>query len=281
MSLRLLAFVMMIALMLSSCQNQPEPAPGDEAAYTQVAETVYAELTRSAPLATLLPSSPETGVTPTPSPIAATNTAPVPTPSTPPTIAPSPTPTTSQPTAQPKLVYQDKFKYETGWAQQSGDNYGFDFYQGGYRIYVNILNAAIWSIRELTLGDVLVEIDASQLAGPSDGYYGAVCRFQNGSNYYALVISSNNSFGIAKMKAGKFEFLQQGTAQAGVIQPVNVVNHIHAECVGSSLTLYANGQKLLEVQDSDFSTGSTGMVAGTRMKPGMVAFFNSIAVYQP
>jgi hypothetical protein len=281
MSLRFTAFVILIAIFLSSCQQQQAPSPVDESAYTQVAETVYAELTHSAPLETLLPLTPAAENTPVPPAVTATNTAPAPSPTVLPTMTPLPTSTPSQPTSAPKLVFQDNFKHQTGWAEQEGDDYGFGFYQGGYRIYDNLLNAAIWSVKELELGDVLVEIDASQLAGPLDGYYGAVCRFQNGSNYYALVVSSNNSFGIAKMKAGKFEFLQQGTAQTGVIQPVNVMNQIRADCVGSSLTLNVNGQKLLEVEDSDFSTGSTGMVAGTRMKPGMVAFFDSIAVYQP
>jgi hypothetical protein len=281
MSFRLTVFLILITLLFSSCQRQPAPASEDESAYTQVAETVYAEMTRSAPLETLSPLSSELTNTPAPLVVTATNTVPVLTPTAEQAMTPLPTYTPSLPTPTPKLVFKDDFKYETGWAQEGGDDYGFGFYQGGYRIYVNILNAAIWSVRELELGDVVVETDASQLSGPLDGYYGTVCRFQNGSNYYALVISSNNSFGIAKMKAGKFEFLQQGVAQSGVIQPSNVVNHIRAECIGSSLTLYANGQKLIEVQDSDFSTGSTGMVAGTRMKPGMVAFFDNIAVYQP
>ena len=281
MSLRSISLVILMALFFSSCQGQETPAPADEAAYTQVAETVYAELTKNAPLATSALPTPQATSTPGPPAIAATSTVPHPSPTLVPTGTPILTSTPSQPTPTPKLVFRDNFKYKTGWATQSGDDYGFGFYQGGYRIYVNILNAAIWSVRELTLEDVMVDVDASQLAGPLDGYYGAVCRFQNGSNYYALVISANNSFGIAKMKAGKFEFLQQGLAQPGIIQVGGVANQIHAECVGSTLTLYANGQKLIEVQDSDFPTGSTGMVAGTRMKPGMVAFFDNIAVYQP
>jgi len=281
MSLRPMTLLIVMALFFTSCQGQETPAPADEAAYTQVAETVYAELTRNAPLATQELLVTQDTITPAPPAIVATSTVPLPSPTPVPTVTPLLTSTPSQPTPTPKLVFHDNFKYETGWGQQSGNDYGFGFYQGGYRIYVNILNAAIWSVKELTLDDVMVDLDASQLSGPLDGYYGAVCRFQNGSNYYALVISSNNSYGIAKMKAGKFEFLQEGLAQAGVIQVGSVANQIHAECVGSTLTLYVNGQKLIEVQDSDFPTGSTGMVAGTRMKPGMVAFFDNIAVYQP
>jgi hypothetical protein len=281
MSLRSMTLIILIAFVISSCQRQETPAPADEAAYTQVAETVYAELTKNAPQTTQLLLVPTATDTPAPPAMTATSTVPLPSSTPLPIFTPLPTSTPAQPTPTPKLVFHDDFKYKTGWANQSGDDYGFGFYQGGYRIYVNILNAAIWSVRELTLDDVIVEVEASQLAGPLDGYYGAVCRFQNGSNYYALVISANNSFGIAKMKAGKFEFLQEGLAQPGVIQVGSVANQIHAECIGNTLTLYTNGQKLVEVQDSDFPTGSTGIVAGTRMKPGMVAFFDNIAVYQP
>jgi hypothetical protein len=280
MSLRSLTLVILIGLIISSCQRQPTPSPGDEAAYTQVAETVYAELTRTSPLATQV-FLPEDTATPAPKVIVPTSTVTLPSPTPLPTATPLFTATPSQPTPTPSLVFHDNFKYKTGWAEQGGNDFGFGFYQGGYRIYNNLLNASIWSVKEITLHDVMVDVDGSQLAGPLDGYYGAICRFQNGSNYYALVISANNSFGIAKMKDGKFEFLQQGLAQPGIIQTGGVANHIHAECVGSTLTLYANGQKLIEVQDSDFPSGSTGMVAGTHMKPGMVAFFDNIAVYQP
>jgi hypothetical protein len=95
------------------------------------------------------------------------------------------------------------------------------------------------------------------------------------------VISSNGDYGIAKMEEGEFEFIQEGTDQAGVIKPDDETNRVRADCIGETLTLYANGQRLLEVQDDDFENGNVGLVAGTRQQPGVQALFDNFAILRP
>jgi hypothetical protein len=40
-------------------------------------------------------------------------------------------------------------------------------------------------------------------------------------------------------------------------------NNLRAECVGEDLTLYANGVRLIRVQDQAFTGGDVGLIAGT------------------
>ena len=277
-----LGMMLVVAVALSGCdllRTPPAPTPIPDAAYTAAAQTIIAQLTQIAP--------PET---PTPPPTlvpSQTNTLlPTDTQTTTPTNTLTPTepaiPTlTSTPTNIPEILFEDDFSYDTGWYTDKGEDFSFEYAKGGYRISVDILSAPIWSIRERNYTDVRVEVDAAQISGAQDGYYGLVCRHNDSDNYYALVIGSDGAFGIAKSQDGEFEFLQTGTANPGVIKSDDAVNRVRADCVGETITLYANDQKLVEIQDNDFESGYIGVIAGTRLLGGVVVFFDNLAIYEP
>ena len=294
----LLACLALAALLLPACQlaAPAAPTPFPAAAFTQAAETIIAGLTQNAPVATdtPVPQFPtlQPGATSTPAPTDTpedTNT-PIPTSTASPSLTALPATGTAETaatpgptiTSQPAVVlFEEDFSSEQGWHTEKNDRFSFQFKDGGYQISVNILKAAIWSIRDLDTPDVRLEVDATQTGGPEDGYYGLVCRHIDEDNYYTLVIGSNDAYGIAKMKDGDFEFIQEGTAQPGVIRAKGNTNRIRADCVGSTLTLYANGRQLAQAEDSDFDQGADGMLAGTRLKEGTEVLFDNFIIYQP
>jgi len=277
-----LGMMLVVAVVLSGCdllRTPPAPTPIPDAAYTAAAQTIIAQLTQIAP--------PET---PTPPPTLApslTNTLlPTDTQTTTPTNTLTPTepaiPTlTSTPTNIPEILFEDDFSYDTGWYTDKGEDFSFEYAKGGYRISVDILNAPIWSIRERNYTDVRVEVDAAQISGAQDGYYGLVCRHTDSDNYYALVIGSDGAFGIAKSQNGEFVILRTGTAVPGVIKSGEAANRVRADCVGETISLYANDQKLVEIQDNDFESGYIGVIAGTRLSGGVVVLFDNFAIYEP
>jgi hypothetical protein len=61
----------------------------------------------------------------------------------------------------------------------------------------------------------------------------------------------------------------------------SALNHIRADCIGDTLTLYANGVKLAEVKDTRFPKGDVGLIAGTYDAPGTDIRFDDFTVYQP
>ncbi len=172
------------------------------------------------------------------------------------------------------------FSTGRGWHTEENDRFHFAFQDGGYVIGVDIRNAAIWSIRDDTYTDVILETSAQRLNGPQDGYYGVVCRHVDEDNYYGLAIGSDGAYGILKMLDGEMDFLVEGTAPEGVIQ-ADGPNLVRGDCTGETLTLFANGQKLVETQDSDLESGATGMLAGTHGNPGFEALFKTFKIYQP
>jgi hypothetical protein len=56
---------------------------------------------------------------------------------------------------------------------------------------------------------------------------------------------------------------------------------VTADCIGDSLTLYANGQQLAQVQDNEFDTGVVGLIAGTKIVTGFTARFDNYALFSP
>lgn len=284
------------ALLLTACallnNIQPAPTQVPAQAHTQAAQTIVAQVTLSAPTDTPLPTttSPPGTFTPTPTSIPAMTATPGPAETQPALATSQPTETLAATQPQPtstssgdfSVVFQDDFDVGSGWYTSQGDDFGFEYVQGGYRIYVNIRTAPIWSIRQRDYANARLEVDATRTAGPESGYYGLVCRFnQEERNYYALVISPDGTYAIAKSEDNEFEFLQQGSAPTGVIDSGEASNRVRADCLGDTLTLYANGQQLVQVIDDDFESGWIGLIAGTRDEPKFSALFDNLVIFRP
>jgi hypothetical protein len=273
-SLICLSLVFLSACNLPSQQASVEPL--EEAFHTIVAQTVIAQYTAEAvsePSATDQIPPTNTPVPPEPT-LAPTQT---------PSLTISPTVTQSL-TKIPGAVLEDDFSDQTSWYAALEADFGFEYTDDGYRIYNNILNAAIWSVRELTYDDIRIEVDVTRKSGPDDGYFGVVCRFQDeGFNYYALVISADGSYGIIKMNAGKIEFLATGFDDAEIIhRAAGAVNRVSGTCSGEKMVLAVNGEQLLQVEDISFASGDIGMVAGNRLSgTGINVLFANFALLLP
>jgi len=256
-------------------------------AYTQAAQTIIAELTKSAPseiteTPTLEPAEEHLPATSTPKPtLKPTNTS-LPTASAKPTKKPTKIPTATK-ILGPNFViaFADNFSSPSGWTIAQEENYGLRYSNGGYLIYNGIVNDDIWSTRGGPFDDTRVDVNASKMEGPRDGYYGVVCRFANGGNYYLFAISPNGWYGIAKKVKGMHTYLDEGHDDGNIIRPGKTPNLIRADCVGNKLRLYANDELLLQAKDDTFTSGSIGMAAGTISEPGFIALFDDFTLYVP
>lgn len=287
------SFLLLVLMFLISGCNLPatEPVISSELPHeilTEVAATILAQK-----LVTDTPVSP-TNVTDFP--VASTeiqsstvqptlNNTPSPTLS--PTATPSPTYTataTFTPSQPPDAYYTDDFSNSNLWYVSEEEKFGFRYKDETYHIYNNILNAAIWSIREEEKKNIKIEVDGTRVAGPIDGYYGVVCRFSDdGDNYYALVVGDDGFYGIALMKDGEFEFLVQGEDTAGIIhRGEKAKNRVAGVCNGDQLSLFANGQLLVEVTDKTLTSGVIGLVVGNKLSGvGTEVSFDNLALYNP
>jgi hypothetical protein len=274
---------LLLGMLLAGCSafgGQGSPTANPEPLYTQAAQTIVAGLTEAAPpvVPTALPPVWTATLLPTQPPLSTNTPAP--------TSTPVPTSTPTQlPTATPvvwELVYEEDFSEGSNWAELEGDGWAMGYSNGGYLISVDLTYAPIWSIRNQDFDDISLEVDAARTAGPQNGYYGLVCRHLDGENYYALVVAEDGFVGIGIVEEGeKLRFLQEGNAPEGVLKPEGTPNHLRADCIGDSLVLYANGVKVVEVVDTTFDSGVSGLLAGTRQEAGLRVLFDNLTARVP
>jgi hypothetical protein len=182
------------------------------------------------------------------------------------------------------VLFQDDFSDpESGWLQGEDDTGYAGYDQGGFRILVATdLSAKLSILRTPSFADVRLEVEATKLSGPDDNDYGLVCRYVDENNFYFFEISSDGYSGIGKFKDNELLMISAAQMQSSeAIVQGKATNRLRADCAGSRLTFYVNGTKVAEGEDTDFSEGYAGLIAGTFETPGVEILFDNFAVLQP
>lgn len=183
------------------------------------------------------------------------------------------------------ILFQDDFSDpKSGWNELKLDCCQFDYHDGVYRGILNTPNDNISSVLPKQFFDnASIEVDVTKLSGPDDAIFGIVCRATEDTllrTGYKFVITPSGGYGIVKQtgsEGGQFKILGE-SAKSSAIQTGSSTNRLRADCAGSNLTLYVNGQKLVSAQDNDYTTGQVGFVVSTQPDAGglQVAFDNFV-----
>jgi pectate lyase len=186
----------------------------------------------------------------------------------------------------PTVLFQDNFSStSSGWDRTTDASYTTDYTSGGYHISVTPENySAFANPYKIFPNDVRIEVDATKAAGPDDNSFGVQCRYQDTQNYYFFYISSDGYTGIGIDKAGTKSIIS--SSDGNLISDSNInqgsaTNHIRADCIGSTLTLYVNGTQIATATDSSFSGGDVGLMARSFTTGGVDILFTNFFVYKP
>jgi hypothetical protein len=123
---------------------------------------------------------------------------------------------------------------------------------------VNNDNSFIWAINEQLHSNVVMEVTAEHLSGPSLNGYGLICRTDasnNGDGYY-FMIGTDGTAAIFKVKEGNVNELVDWGRSLSI--RANRPNEIRAVCIDDYLALYINGSLYAETRDSEFTSGYAG-----------------------
>jgi LysM repeat protein len=180
----------------------------------------------------------------------------------------------AQETPAEQILFEDDFSTPGLWATIDDPEFFIGYENNNYRIFNDFFDSYVSSVRSSPTGDVQVEIDANRVAGPESGYYGAVCRWQDIHNYYALVIGDDGTAGVVRIQGGIETFI----AQEEIDFDGAGWNTIGGICAGNTLTVLLNGENVLEVRDGTFTAGAVGMMVGTRAEPGVDVHFNNFVL---
>ena len=187
-------------------------------------------------------------------------------------------------TSTNKVLFSDDFSGPNGnWDKYTDENMTTTYYENAYRILVNLQNYDAWANPDdLSFTDVQVEVDATKNGGPDTNDYGIICRYSGLDSYYYGAIASDGYYGIYKKTAEGGKQLGTGEEQfSDKITTGATTNHIRFDCVGSTLTLYANGTMIDQQTDSSYKEGNVGLIAGTYDEGGTDILFDNFIVYQP
>jgi hypothetical protein len=293
-------------IVLTGCGGSKKPNPtattaatSEAGAYTQAAETISVILTQNAQVAApgftataeaaMLPSA-----TPTEEPLPSTST-PLPTNTPLPSDTPLPTSTplptlTFTPAVPPtatlppepnwQLTFSDDFTAGY-WIEEKTTGMELRYKARGYSIYNNVVGDITFSVRNQELANVRIEVDGARQRGPLDGFYGVICNFTNGGNYYFLGIGADGWYGIGMKLSSRLTFLEEGIDKTATVHTGGGANQIRGDCYNGMLVLWVNGVRMLAVQDHTFSAGMTGLAVGTRKDPGVEVLFQNFNLYTP
>lgn len=255
--------LLMIFAVAGGCQSEAPPAP-----------------TSALPTRTPFPTS--VPLTDTPIPTVTPTLRPSSTPLPTLTLAPSLTPIPTN-TPTPGIIgigfdtgpFRDDFSDpNSGWPVEGGDDWGFGYYEGGYRMYNNIGYAEVCASRTRSHTDFVIEVDVTKLSGADNAYFGVTCR-KTGPNYYSLTISGDGSYTILRTTGGVPDVLISG--ESGAIRKGNQTNKLVASCIGNVLSLTVNGVEVVTYTDTGgpLFGGFIGLVLGTTSEPGVEVKFDN------
>jgi hypothetical protein len=181
------------------------------------------------------------------------------------------------------VLFKDDFSDPaSGWARSVSSSGAMDYFGGGFRIWVDTTDYDLWSTPGLSFRDVRIETDVYMIGGPFENRFGLLCRYRDARDYYFFIISSDGYYGIGKLSGGLRSLLGQAMmAYTPAITQGVAINHLRADCIGDTLTLYVNGQPVGMAQDADLPDGDVGLLAGTFDQPGTDAVFDNFVVIKP
>jgi hypothetical protein len=200
-----------------------------------------------------------------------------------PTIPPATNPTVP-PSGGGAILFQDDFSdTNSGWPDQVGDSdKSAEYSDGQYLVRAITAYQDVWAHPGLSFGDVSVEVDVTKLEGPDDNNFGLICRFVDDGNFYFFWVSSDGYQAIGKYQNGESSLISADSMEfTPVLKAGTETNHLRADCVGSQLTLYANGELLSTVTDTSFSSGDVGVMVGTFEEPNLGMLFDNFVVRAP
>ena len=182
-------------------------------------------------------------------------------------------------TTGPTVLFSDDFSDpDSGWVTYDGADGRVRYYNGAF--YVKDYTAytgSMYGEAERYFTDFILEVDTWLVGGTDDNWQTVSCRVQNEDNYYSFGISADGYYNIAKFVNADRISLASIIYSSYINLGWDVVNTLHIECIGNSLSLSVNGHLLATVTDNTFSSGdiclSSNALAGTYTE---VAFDNLV-----
>ncbi len=134
----------------------------------------------------------------------------------------------------------------------------------------------------INLKNVMIEVTAEPRSGSDDGWYGVVCRTHSNDLGYALLVSADGFWSIARIEESvsglqSLDYLENWQEHSAI--DAGSSNQLLAYCVDDYLALYVNDEFVGDYRDDDYNfSGGIGLLAGNVENEAFTAAFDNLAV---
>ena len=294
------AIILGIAVVIAACTmpapSTPQPTDSPDQAITIAAQTVVAEMTKTAAAEAPLEDS-ETKVPEVPTATkstAATNTpaasaTPAPTNTTGPSPTPTDTPTATLPPSDVRSPlgdpdWYDSFDTAVNWPLYTDKHVSFEIKQGNLQMTAykpDKYNG--WIITTPVIRNFYLETKATPLTCADQDRYGLMLRAVkiNSRDYvgYQLRISCDGQYWFGNWDNEKYHPIVDWTASEYLNTDPGNTNRIGVKMEGDHVTLYANGNMMTEFDAVQFSEGKFGLIVGSAVTPKSTVKVEEIAYW--
>lgn len=172
---------------------------------------------------------------------------------------------------------------DTPTEQTSYANGGYRVTLKGPELYHDVLyrptnSSAAAALNTIGFRDQRVEVEFTHLAGGPETGVSVHCRAVDFDHFYALTIGPNDGYySISVVDGAEVRSLAGGgDARNPLAQVGSAPTRLRADCVGDTLTLYVNGQKIAEVRDTTYSGDQAGFGLVSDTTAGMDVVFKNL-----
>jgi len=185
--------------------------------------------------------------------------------------------------AGPTALFSDDFSHDTGVWDIFSDANGKVFYENGWLHVINYTDAPVctYSMAYQYCADFILEVETKLIDGTNDNWHQVEVRCQDDFNYYNFGVSADGYYEIFKVVNGNKTTIVSPTYSSHINQGVGAINLIHIECIGSSLSLSANGHLLTQVTDTTFTGGDIGLAASSLAGTFTEVAYDNLVVTEP
>jgi hypothetical protein len=197
--------------------------------------------------------------------------------------------TDDDPCQRDDALFADDFAEDNlcGWRLFDGAGVSAEIEDSVMRLTVSSNGQITWSTAGRTFDDVVLSVDATQVSGPDNNAYGAICRYQDDENFYVFLISGDGYYAIGKYESGQSQ-VQYLTGESpyfyqesDLITQGSTTNDVRIRCQGDELALFVGGILVDEVTDDSFASGDIGLAASTFEASAVIIEFDNVRVVEP
>lgn len=181
-----------------------------------------------------------------------------------------------------KPLRYDDFRSNTAvWRAGRDDTSARFIKDGQLHIRVSSAKTLAWAgpTDSEALGDFLLEVKVTDVAGPLDNDMGVVFRMEDG-NFYYFRISGDGYYGLSRYKDSQWESLIKWTRSEAVKRGIGSRNVLGVLASGPSLTLLVNDVVLATVSDRSLAKGVFALAVGTQEEPNVEAAFDDLYIWR-